>query len=577
MTPGNVRRPARDPVSLTLPLALPGQLRAGPAAVCGRRGARVSRERERKREQLARTGERRNRENRRPPLSRSAALPLLAAALAVAPAAPAAAQAPPPDPARIVHALRPAVRLAGRADTAFELADRMRHYHVPGVSIAVVDSLRVVWAGGFGVKQFGGTEPVDTSTLFLAGSISKPVFATGALALVDHGKLALDKDINAELRSWHLPDSRFTAERKVTLRRLLTHSAGLTVWGFPGYEVGTPVPTVPQLLDGAPPANTRAVRNDTVPGARWLYSGGGITIAQLAATDVTGETFPALMRRLVLEPAGMVHSTYENPPPAGRLPFVAAGHEKPDTPVPGRFHVYPEMAAAGLWTTASDLARWAIAVSDSYLGRPGGVLPPATAREMLRPQVAVGAPYASLLSPSWGLGVGVGGAGDSLRFTHGGRDEGFVAYFVMWPEKGRGLFVLTNGVSNGLLNEITRAFDAEYGLVDAPRVEKRLAAAPPAAVLDRIAGAYRAIVDGDTIVIRVRRGPGGALRAGAPGALPERELLPQGAAAFFDMETGADWTFEGAAAGSPRALRFTQGTRTITADRCSASCQEARP
>ncbi|HET9984385.1 MAG TPA: serine hydrolase domain-containing protein [Longimicrobiales bacterium] len=553
MTPGELRPPRMDPLALARPLPRP----VGPTR---RRAA----------EELPEAGAGAQAQ------AKKLVLPLLAAALALAPAAPAAAQAPPPDPARIVHALRPAVRLAGRADTTFELADRMGHYHVPGVSIAVVDSLRVVWAGGFGVQQFGGTEPVDTSTLFLAGSISKPVFATGALALVDQGKLALDRDINADLRSWHLPESRFTAERKVTLRRLLTHSAGLTVWGFPGYEAGKPVPTVPQLLDGAPPANTRAVRNDTVPGARWLYSGGGITIAQLAATDVTGETFPALMRRLVLGPAGMVHSTYENPPPAEKLPFVASGHEKPDTPVPGRFHVYPEMAAAGLWTTASDLARWAIAVSDSYLGRPGGVLPPATAREMLRPQVAVGAPYASLLSPSWGLGVGVGGAGDSLRFTHGGRDEGFVAYFVMWPEKGRGLFVLTNGVSNGLLNEITRAFDAEYGLVDAPRVEKRLAAAPPAAVLDRLAGAYRAIVDGDTIVFRVRRTAAG-LRAGAAGAIPERALLPQSADSFFDMENGADWTFEGAAAGSPRALRFTQGTRTITADRCSASCQEARP
>ena len=138
------------------------------------------------------------------------------------------------------------------------------------------------------MKEFGKSEAVDTTTLFLAGSISKPVFASGVLALVEQGKLALDDDINLKLKSWRLPDSRFTATEKVTLRRLLTHSAGLTVWGFPGYEVTGPVPTVPELLDGVKPANTPAVRNDTTPGAFWRYSGGGITIAQLMSTDVTG-------------------------------------------------------------------------------------------------------------------------------------------------------------------------------------------------------------------------------------------------------------------------------------------------
>ena len=219
------------------------------------------------------------------------------------------AQATHPDPSRIEHGLRTLVRVAGREDSTFDIRDRMRQYHVPGLSIAVIDGDRVVWARGYGVKEFGKSEAVDTTTLFLAGSISKPVFASGVLALVEQGKLALDDDINLKLKSWKLPDSRFTATEKVTLRRLLTHSAGLTVWGFPGYEVTGPVPTVPELLDGVKPANTPAVRNDTTPGAFWRYSGGGITIAQLMSTDVTGETFPALMHRLVLEPSAMRHST----------------------------------------------------------------------------------------------------------------------------------------------------------------------------------------------------------------------------------------------------------------------------
>jgi CubicO group peptidase (beta-lactamase class C family) len=185
------------------------------------------------------------------------------------------------DPARLEQLLRPAVKLADRPDIAFDLADRMKRYRVPGVSIAVIDGWRIVMAKGYGVTEFGGTTTVDTATLFQAGSISKPVFASGVMRLVQEGKLALDQDVNQRLTSWRVPDSRFTEHEKVTLRRLLSHTAGLTVWGFPGYAHDQPVPTVPQVLDGEKPANTAAVRNDTTPGARWLYSGGGVGLARI--------------------------------------------------------------------------------------------------------------------------------------------------------------------------------------------------------------------------------------------------------------------------------------------------------
>ncbi|HEX9107246.1 MAG TPA: serine hydrolase domain-containing protein [Longimicrobiales bacterium] len=471
----------------------------------------------------------------------------LAAAL-LAGAAPSLAQTRAPDPSRIERGLRPPVRIEGRPEVTFELTDRMRLYHVPGVSIAVIDGDRVVWAKGFGVKLFGGTEPVDTSTLFLAGSISKPVFATGALDLVEQGKLGLDEDINRYLRSWHLPESRFTEQQKVTLRRILSHNAGLTVWGFPGYEVGAALPTLPQVLDGQKPANTEAVRNDTVPGSRWRYSGGGITIAQLAASDVAGEPFPRLMRRLVLGPAGMVHSTYENPPPPAYVRFAASGHEKPDTAVPGGWHVYPEMAAAGLWTTPSDLARWAIALAQAYQGRTGGPISPAMARQMLGRQVQVLPPYAGPIPTWWGLGVSLAGEGDSLRFSHGGRDEGFVASLVMWPAQHRGLVVMTNGVSGALLSEIARAFDAEYGLTTEPRALKRVVSLDSVA-LAGLPGVYRAVMGTDTLTITVRQA-GAELWLRSSRSPDEVRLFPQGSDAFFGMG-GADWTFERAAPGGP--------------------------
>jgi len=473
---------------------------------------------------------------------------LLLAAAAVMAGRPLAAQPDHrPDPARIERQLRPAVRLAGRPDTAFDLVDRMRFYHVPGVSIAVVDDFRIVYARGYGVTEFGGSQRVDTATLFQAGSISKPVFATGVLALVDQGRVSLDEDINHYLTSWHLPESRFTQQEKVTLRRILSHSAGLTVWGFPGYEAGKPVPTVAQLLDGAPPSNTQAVRNDTTPGARWLYSGGGVTVAQLAVSDVTGEPFPALMRRLVLDRAGMRRSTYEQPLPPARAGEAASGHELPDTPVPGRYHTYPEMAAAGLWTTPADLARWAIAVARSYRGDTGALLPQATARQMLTRQVQVGPPMANPAVPTWwGLGLELRGEGDSLLFGHSGRDEGFIADLSMSPVRGRGLIIMINGVNGGLMNEIRRAFNEEYGIAN-PRPEKAVVAADPAS-LAPLVGRYRMVAGRDTITYDVTMGPGGLTLANSLTRIATR-LWPQGTDTFFSLDNGVSYGFDRGGAG----------------------------
>jgi CubicO group peptidase (beta-lactamase class C family) len=471
---------------------------------------------------------------------------------------------PTGEPSRIEHLLRPAVHIADRPDSAFDLVDRIRVLHVPGVSLAIVDNFKIVFARGYGVTEFGGSKQVDTTTLFLAGSMSKPVFASGALQLVEQGKLVLDEDVNLELKSWHLPESRFTEHEKVTLRRLLTHSAGLTVWGFPGYEVGKPIPTVPQLLDGAPPANTPAVRNDTTPGARWLYSGGGMTIAQLMATDVTGESFPSLMQRLVLSRAGMTRSTYENPLPKSRESEAASGHEHIDTPVPGRFHIYPEMAAAGLWTTAPELARWALALTYSYNGDAPGLLSPAMARQMISKQVQQGPQYGGGF---WGLGVQVAGEGDSIQFTHGGRDEGFVASFIMWPKLGRGIFVLTNGVNGALLAELTRAFAEIYGMPGPPRVERRVVALDSAALVP-LTGRFMLVQGRDTAVFDVTAASS-HLNVYDGRAKRSTVLWAEGNDVFFDANSGGRIKFarESDPTSAARALTLGTGPNAPTATR----------
>lgn len=422
---------------------------------------------------------------------------------------------------RVESGLLTPVAVAGRGEARHTIAERMRRHHVPGVSVAVIDGLRVAWARGYGVREAGAPEPVDTATLFLAGSISKPVTATAALQLVEAGRLDLDADVNTVLRTWKVPASAFTRRERVTVRRILSHSAGLTVHGFPGYRADAPLPTVVQVLNGAPPANTAPVRVDYVPGTRWRYSGGGYTVLQLLLEDVTGRRFADLMAETVLEPAGMTHSTFANPLPEAYRPRAATGHEEPDRPVPGKYHTYPEMAAAGLWTTASDLGRWAIAVMRAYRGESSALFSAATAREMLREQVA-----------GWGLGVVLEGEGEDFRLSHGGRDEGFVAHLVAYPARGQGVVVLTNGVSGALIEEIVRSVAVEYGWPVEPR-PTRTVTSLTADRLREFAGRYALALAGDTTWLGVAATDSSLRLAGTGAAF---EFLPQEDELFFSLD-----------------------------------------
>src|SRR4029450_6894944 len=208
----------------------------------------------------------------------------------------------------------------------------------------------------------------------------------GALHLVEAGTLSLDADVNTKLTSWKVPDNQFTSTEKVTLRRLLSQNAGLTLHGFPAYDVSARVPTVVQVLDGAPPTNTAPIRVDTTPGAIWRYSGGGFTVMQQMVIDVTGQPFAQFLQTTVLGPIGMTSSSFEQPQPSARAALTAAGYYADGTPVRGRWHVYPEMAAAGLWTTPTDLAKFAIEIQETLAGRGHGIISPAMARQYVTEQ-----------------------------------------------------------------------------------------------------------------------------------------------------------------------------------------------
>jgi len=368
----------------------------------------------------------------------------------------------------VENGLMSAVTVEGDTAGARKLADEMKALKVPGVAIAVVRGGKLDWAKGYGVVSAGG-KAVDADTLFQAGSVSKPVAAVTALALVQDGTLALDAPISVALKSWTLPENDFTKASPVTLRRLLSHTAGTTVHGFAGYAVGAPVPTVPQVLDGAAPANSAAVRVDQPIGVSYCYSGGGYTIAQLAMTDTAGKPFPAIARAKLFAPLGMARSTYDQPLPA-ETPNVALAHDEAGRAIVGGFHVYPEMAAAGLWTSATELARFVVEVQNATHGQ-GKVLSEKTAREMLTPQPG-----------GWGLGFKVTGQGKDLTFFHDGSNAGYKATLIGHPETGDGAVILTNGDQGYQLGqEILRGIAVAYGWSDNRPVVRKAVALPLAA------------------------------------------------------------------------------------------------
>src|SRR5262249_827570 len=266
----------------------------------------------------------------------------------------------------------------------------MSFYKVPAVSVAVINEYKIEWAQAWGVTESGGRDQVSSDTLFQAGSISKAVGAMGAMHLVQEGKLSLDANVDQELKSWKIPKNQFTGSKAVTLRELLSHSGGTTVHGFPGYDVHAPIPSLLQVLDGVPPANTAPITVETAPGGGWQYSGGGYEIIQQMMIDQTGLPFPEYMRTKVLEPLDMNHSTFQQPLPVALQGQAAGGTVANGAEVSGKWHVYPEMMAAGLWTTPSDLAKFAIALMNTTRGLNNPVISAATGSQMLTPQIDTG-------------------------------------------------------------------------------------------------------------------------------------------------------------------------------------------
>ena len=334
------------------------------------------------------------------------------------------------------------------------MSELMEHFDVPGVSVAVIHDFEIHWARGYGIADADTGHPVDSETMFQAASISKPVAAMATVRAVQDGLFGLDDDINTILRSWELDGAGFTDVRPVTPRGLTSHTSGLgDGFGFPGYDPGTVLPTTVQILDGHERSNVGEVFMEREPLTFYEYSGGGVTVMELALSDARDMPFEALMQRDVLGPIGMTRSSYEQPISAANDRNAARAHDAEGRSRGPKWHVYPELAAAGLWTTPSDLARFAIDVQLTVRGDGGAVLERQMVDEMLRP-VGVG-PYA--------VGFSISRLGEGWYFGHGGSNWGFRAQLLAHTAKGYGFAIMTNADrGSALIAELSRRIQRAY-------------------------------------------------------------------------------------------------------------------
>ncbi len=476
-----------------------------------------------------------------PPTKRMARHLLLISLIAAAPTALPAEKGQQARIRAVEEGLLPAVVVAGRPESGRKLVARMQKYRVPGLSIAVINRHALEWRRAYGVTQARGDTGVTTETLFQAASVSKPVTAVGALTLVAQGKLDLDEDVNRTLVSWRVPQNAFSREAPVTARRLLSHMAGFNMSGFPGYPRGDPTPTLLQVLDGSPPANSAPLRVSAPPGSTWSYSGGGYVVIQQLLEDTTREPFAAYMRKQVLDPLGMTRSTFAQPLPEGLEDSTARGHEKSGRLIEGGWYTYPESAAAGLWTTPGDLALLVLDVQRALAGSQTGNLSPVMASAMVADQGA-----------GWGLGLALGGAGDDRWFSHNGLNHGYTCHLFAYTKRGQGAVVMTNS-ENGeeLALEILRGIAAVY---DWPDLQPRRVTivSVDTAVYERYLGVYRP-ADFFGPAIRITR-QGERLFGDIFG---ERlELLPQSLTDYLSIDGAVEVSFIPGAGGEAVAIEL---------------------
>ncbi len=373
----------------------------------------------------------------------------------------------------------------------WNLSERMDFYGIKGLSIAIVNDYKIEWSKGYGWADTAEKRPVTPLTLFQAASISKSLNGVGVLKLVQEGKLDLDTDINEYLKSWQFTYDKKSNNKKITLNQLLSHTAGLTVHGFPGYGQDKPIPSISDILDGKNSANTEAIRSQFEPGLKMQYSGGGTMISQQILMDITKQPYDKLMWQEVLKPMGMLNSSYTQPPASTIKNQLATAYRSDKKPIYGKYHIYPEQAAAGLWTNPTDLCQYIIETQLSYQGKSNKVL----SQDMTEKRLT---PYYGGFSA---LGVFIDNRNGSVYFNHSGGNEGFRCKYYGSLEEGKGLAIMLNSDSGAILDEIINSIAFVYKWKDFYTPEMKKTVDLPTSILKTYTGIY--MLKGDPIAITI--------------------------------------------------------------------------
>jgi len=398
------------------------------------------------------------------------------------------------------------------------IKERMEHYHIKALSIAVVQNYKIAWTKAYGWADDSLRVPATTQTLFQAASISKSLNGVGVMKLVQDKKIDLYADINNYLTSWKFPYDSLSKGKKISVANLLSHTAGLTVHGFEGYTPGKTVPNVVQVLDGKKPANSDPIRSMYEPGLKSEYSGGGITISQLIVMDVTHQPYAQYMYDNVLKPMGMTSSTYQQPPADKKPALLATGYRANGTPIPGKYNTYPEEAAAGLWTNPTDLSRYIIETQLALQGKSHKVLDQQTTKLRLTPYI----------DKSAAMGVFIVNLDSNKYFTHNGANEGFRCDYTGSMEGGNGVVVMVNSDDGNIINEVINSVAKVYGFKGLYHVQFRKSATVADTVLQTYTGDYELA---PKFILTVTRE--GNHLYGQPTGQDNQELFPESQTKFF--------------------------------------------
>ncbi|MDW3195226.1 MAG: serine hydrolase [Cytophagales bacterium] len=370
-------------------------------------------------------------------------------------------------------------------DATWSIEERMEHYGVPGVSIAVIHKGEIAWAKGFGVMDKESQAPVTSETLFQASALSIPVSAYGAIRMVEQGKVELDENINSYLKSWKVPESEFTKEKKATIRNILNHSAGITLHATPGYSSSTPRPTLIEVLSGTSPAINEPIAIKREPDVSYYISYTGYGIIQQMMVDVEGRAFPGIMDDLVLAPLAMTNSTFSLELSQEQLARAATAYEQDGAMVEGKRFVHPVSAGRGLWTTPTDLAKFLIHVQQTLKGKRDHGLSQEMTRTMVTPH--------SVSSYGNGLDYGLGFQlvnKKEVYLRHWGWNRGYYSEFMVNREGDYGVVVMTNNTFPAFNAEVIRAVARTYGWDD--YVPEHTKVPIDQTLADEITGRYQA-------------------------------------------------------------------------------------